>query len=372
MTDSSPLISVLMPSLNVGPYIRACIESVVNQTLENIEILCIDAGSTDGTLEVLREYEQADPRVQVIVSDVKSYGYQMNLGLRAARGQYIGIVETDDFADKNMYERLYETACEFNAQVIKANYYTYQTTPVEEDVFFERYAGFPYLEVLGEADRVRLIAGGPSIWSGIYQRDMLIDNNIDFLETPGASYQDTAFILKVWMAAKSVVLVKDAFLHYRTDNEDSSVHSAAKVYCVCDEMASAHEFMNQREEWRKQYSGAMWSRQADAYVWNYERIPDESKLPFLLRASEEFKRAEEIGELQEASFTPPLWAWVTQVKNDPQAFYEGQRAAAEQQASEPQVANEPSPEVGAPQATNLAQRGLAWLRRTVRGIVPKK
>ena len=95
MTDSSPLISVLMPSLNVGPYIRACIESVVNQTLENIEILCIDAGSTDGTLEVLREYEQADPRVQVIVSDVKSYGYQMNLGLRAARGQYIGIVETE-------------------------------------------------------------------------------------------------------------------------------------------------------------------------------------------------------------------------------------------------------------------------------------
>lgn len=78
-----------MPSLNVASYIQECILSVINQSLSNIEILCIDAGSTDGTLEILREYQKSDSRVNVFVSDVKSYGAQVNLGIKIAkRGIY--------------------------------------------------------------------------------------------------------------------------------------------------------------------------------------------------------------------------------------------------------------------------------------------
>ena len=91
-----PMVSVLMPSLNVAPYIRQCMESVIGQTLQEIEILCIDAGSADGTAEVLREYAGKDPRVTLLHSDVKSYGHQINMGLENATGEYIGIVETDD------------------------------------------------------------------------------------------------------------------------------------------------------------------------------------------------------------------------------------------------------------------------------------
>ena len=89
-----PKVSVIMPSLNVGRFIRECIASVSKQTLEDIEIICVDAGSTDGTLELLEYAAQLDHRIQVVRSDKKSYGYQMNLGLDAARGEYIGIVET--------------------------------------------------------------------------------------------------------------------------------------------------------------------------------------------------------------------------------------------------------------------------------------
>ena len=108
--NNQPKVSVVMPSLNVALYIRECIESVLNQTLKDIEIICVDAGSTDGTLEILKEYADKDPRISIINSDRKSYGYQMNLGMDAAAGEYMGIVETDDIADFDMFETLYNAA----------------------------------------------------------------------------------------------------------------------------------------------------------------------------------------------------------------------------------------------------------------------
>ena len=67
-----PKVSILMPSLNSGAFIRECMDSVVNQSLHDIEIICVDAGSTDGTLAILREYEKNDPRIRLIISDKKS------------------------------------------------------------------------------------------------------------------------------------------------------------------------------------------------------------------------------------------------------------------------------------------------------------
>lgn len=95
-------ISVILPSLNVESYIKQCINSVINQTLDDIEIICVDAGSTDGTLEILGDYVNKDSRVKLIHSNKKSYGYQMNLGIKEANGEYIAIVETDDFIKNTM------------------------------------------------------------------------------------------------------------------------------------------------------------------------------------------------------------------------------------------------------------------------------
>ena len=90
--DYNIKISVILPSLNVGTYIEECLHSVIKQTLTDIEIICVDAGSTDGTLEILEKYAAEDERITVIRATKKSYGYQMNLGIDAARGEYIGIV----------------------------------------------------------------------------------------------------------------------------------------------------------------------------------------------------------------------------------------------------------------------------------------
>ena len=115
-------VSVIMPSLNVAPYIRECLESVVNQSLNDIEIICVDAGSTDGTREIIAEYAKNDQRIRCIDSDMKSYGHQVNLGIEAAIGDYIAVLETDDYIDTCMYEKLYDTASVYDLDYIKSDF----------------------------------------------------------------------------------------------------------------------------------------------------------------------------------------------------------------------------------------------------------
>ncbi len=119
----SAKVSVLVPTLNSSEFIEECLGSVIGQTLQELEILCIDAGSTDGTIEKIKEYEVIDSRVRLILSDQKSYGYQLNLGISQAEGEYIGIVESDDSIEKDMFFCLYKIACKYKADYVKADYY---------------------------------------------------------------------------------------------------------------------------------------------------------------------------------------------------------------------------------------------------------
>ena len=103
-------VSIIIPTYNVEMYLVECMESVVNQTLKDIEIICINDGSTDGSLEILKSYAQKDDRIVLVDKENGGYGIGMNIGLDKATGEYIGIVEPDDFIPLNMYSDLYEKA----------------------------------------------------------------------------------------------------------------------------------------------------------------------------------------------------------------------------------------------------------------------
>jgi glycosyltransferase involved in cell wall biosynthesis len=110
-------ISVVVPVYNVEKYLKECIDSIINQTLEDIEIICVNDGSTDSSLEILNDYAKKDSRIIVINKSNSGYGHTMNMGLNAATGEYVGIIESDDFADKNMFEDLYKLAKEYDADI---------------------------------------------------------------------------------------------------------------------------------------------------------------------------------------------------------------------------------------------------------------
>lgn len=129
-----PKVTVVIPCLNSIDYLCTCVDSVINQTLSNIEIICVDAGSTDGTLETLQEYVAIDHRLHIIHSPKKSYGYQMNLGFQAARGEYIGIVESDDYVEPVMFEKLYNLAKSNHLDLAKSGFFNHYSEPVARDI----------------------------------------------------------------------------------------------------------------------------------------------------------------------------------------------------------------------------------------------
>jgi glycosyltransferase involved in cell wall biosynthesis len=115
-----PVISVIIPVYNTAPYLGRCLESVCGQSLWNIEVICVNDGSTDTSLEILREHEKADRGVRIInVAENRGAGAARNAGMEAARGEYLGFVDSDDFIAVDFYELLYQKAKEKHADIVK-------------------------------------------------------------------------------------------------------------------------------------------------------------------------------------------------------------------------------------------------------------
>lgn len=289
-------VSVILPSLNVATYIRKTLESVLNQTLKNIEVICVDAGSTDGTLEILYEYEKIDDRIKIILSDMKSYGYQVNLGMKQAVGQYVAIVDTDDMISRDMYKVLYDIAIEKNADFVKADYSEFIETnncilikkvvPIVTDEKL-------YNRILNITEEQQCFQ--PQItatWSGIYKRKFIEENNILHNETKGASYQDTGFWFQTYAFASKAYFVNQPFYMYRVDNPNSSVCSKDKVFCICDEFDFVWEILEKNglfEQFGNTFSFVFYRK----YKRNLERIDKEYHLLFLRHFSEDFWKLKE-------------------------------------------------------------------------------
>ena len=125
-------VSIIIPTYNVEMYLVECMESVIHQTLKDIEIICINDGSTDGSLEILKSYAQKDDRIVLVDKENGGYGIAMNIGLEKATGEYIGIVEPDDFVKLDMYESLYQIAKDNDLDFVKADFYRFKRTDEDD------------------------------------------------------------------------------------------------------------------------------------------------------------------------------------------------------------------------------------------------
>ena len=291
-----PKVSIIVPIYNVEEYLRECLSSLINQTLRDIEIICINDGSTDTSLQILKEYQFKDKRIKVIVKENSGYGASMNKGLEIASGEYIGIVESDDFADSKMFEDLYNLAKEKNADIVKSDWFEY-TTSTNSARKTGKIALFPENKNFNVKDNPKILKIQPSIWSAIYKREFLTKNNIKFLETPGASYQDTSFNFKVLAAAKRIVFTNKAYLYYRQDNVNSSVKSKSKVYAICDEYEEITKFLNENKELKPYVNTYKLVKEYANYIWNLKRIAKEFRKEFIEKMSETFSIYRKNGEI---------------------------------------------------------------------------
>lgn len=115
-------VSIIVPCYNVAPYVDACMDSLVRQTLRDIEIICVNDGSTDGTPALLRAWEERDSRVRVIDRENGGLSVARNTGMELASGEYIGFVDPDDYVEHSMYARLLEEARRHDAEITACGY----------------------------------------------------------------------------------------------------------------------------------------------------------------------------------------------------------------------------------------------------------
>ena len=322
-TILNPKVSVVIPSLNSRAYIRECIESVLEQTLEDIEVFCVDAGSTDGTVDILNEYAALDKRIIIIHSEKKSYGYQMNLGIKAARGEYLAIVESDDYIIPNTYQELYKVAKEKNIEVLKADFRIFIGEKNNHKFTFRKIVSNNnyYNKILDPYKDIKVFDCNNVPWSGLYSLKFLKDNNILLNETPGASYQDNGLWFQCFTQSHRIYFYNKSYYRLRRDNPESSIYSKNKVFCMCEEYDFIREFLNKDIVLKERFAPICAYKRFANYMWTLGRISEEFKLLFLKRFADDFKKLEANGEIEPDLFNKDQWDKLQWIMKDPEDYY---------------------------------------------------
>lgn len=277
---TNPKVSVVVPVYNVEKYLKECLDSILAQTLKEIEIICINDGSTDSSGKILDEYAKKDSRIVVIHKKNSGYGHTMNIGLDRAKGDYIGIVESDDFIEENMFETLYYHIKKDDLDIVRCNYYHYNSSKGQNILNDNNF--LPLNKILNPLEDKIVFYQAPAIWVNLVKRSLIKDNQIRFLHTPGASFQDTSFAFKLYSVAKRIKIIDDAMLHYRIDNQGSSVRSLGKVFCVNDEYAEILRFTKEKNIY-DDLRYVIPKIKFACYRWNHNRVAIRYRILFISR-----------------------------------------------------------------------------------------
>ena len=310
-------VSIILPSLNVASYIKKCLKSVSEQTLQDIEIICVDGKSSDGTREIIAEYAARDQRIQIISTEQRSVGKQMNLGIGVAKGEYIGVVETDDYVASDMYEELYRAAKENQAQVVLRDYQAFWGSGKNQQILNKSIARKgQYLRIIFPKKEQDVFKNDMSIWTGIYQREFLLKNNIWQNETPGAAYQDTGFWFQAFACADRLLYLSGAEkgYRYRLDNPGSSVHNLQQAFVICEEFAFIRKELVRRGLF-DEFKNIFYAIQFNRYIWNYLRIDSSHQLKFL------HKFREDMLDIGRGGFPDQQQELLDEIINSPEVFH---------------------------------------------------
>ena len=225
-TTMRPDVSIILPIYNTARYLEQCLQSIAEQTLENIEVICVDDGSTDESPSIMDRFAERDDRFVVVRKENGGYGKAVNVGIEHAHGAYVGIVEPDDYIDVRMYQTLLDAAERHDCpDIVKSAYWRV----CDADTPNEHLLPANYLHCMKAVDSPFVLADDaeflfhhPSIWSAVYSRAFLDEFGIRMHEIPGAGWADNPWLIETLAQARSIVYVDECLYYYREFNLGSS------------------------------------------------------------------------------------------------------------------------------------------------------
>ena len=229
-------VSVIIPVYNAAQYLERCLDSVINQTLKDIEIICINDCSTDNSLEILEEYASKDNRIKIIdFKENKGVAAARNAGINEAQGEYIGFVDPDDYIDSDFYAQLYKKAYETKADIVKGN-----------DINVVYCDGTKKMLPQNESIKEHKINFWVQFTTAIFKKDFLIKNNIEFPEEMNVC-EDIVFVTKSAILTNLIEIVPNANYYYirRDDSLDSNQYNSQKIDSVINYVRTITNFIKE-------------------------------------------------------------------------------------------------------------------------------
>jgi glycosyltransferase involved in cell wall biosynthesis len=294
-----PKVSIILPIYNAEEYLEECLDSIINQTLKDIEIICVNDGSKDNSLAIIQKYASLDERIKIIDKSNSGYGHTMNIGLEKATGEYIGIVEPDDYIALDMYETLYNNAIEKDLDLVKADFYRFKGT-IDNRTFF--YAKLDltdkyYNKILNPTENLDIFKLVMNTWSGIYKKSFIEKYHIRHNETAGASFQDNGFWFQTFMFAERVYFLNKPFYMNRRDNPNSSVKNRSKVFAMQHEYEFIRSIIEANKDILEKFIPIWTFKKFQNYYFTYRRIDETFEKEFLQVFQSEFKELLEKNEI---------------------------------------------------------------------------
>jgi len=217
----SPLVSVIIPVYNVEKYLRQCLDSVVNQTLKDIEIICVDDGSTDGSLDILNDYASKDDRFIIITQENKHAGVARNVGIEKSSGKYLSFLDSDDFFELTMLEDMYNLGEKDNSDIVVCGWNNYDNQAKKvtrkhgiESKFINK---SPFTPEDIKEDIFTFCKPNP--WTKLYRKSLFIDNDLHFEDF--ISCNDLTCVCTSLFLANKISILNKQCINYRSNQTDN-------------------------------------------------------------------------------------------------------------------------------------------------------
>lgn len=238
-------LSIIVPVYNVEKYLPKCLESLIKQTLKDIEIICVNDGSMDNSLAILKEFASKDSRIKIIDNQHQGVAKTRNTGIEQSTGEYIGFVDSDDYIDIDFFEKLYNSATKSNSDIAIASILKHKN-------FFNIYnAKYTKEETaITIQDKIKLCEDKKHFffyaWNKIYHSGFIKENNIKFSE--GQIYEDVMFAIKALYYSNKIISVYGTKYHYiehensltkYKDKTGEKEHDLIKAYSELQEFCNS-------------------------------------------------------------------------------------------------------------------------------------
>ena len=222
-------VSVIVPVYNTEKYLRRCLDSLVNQTLKEIEIIIINDCSTDNSKNILDEYEKKYQNIKVFHNKTnKGIGYNRNLGIKKASGEFIGFIDSDDWVEKNMFEKMYNKAKRDNLDLVICNYFR-KLMKEDELIDIESDFNIKYFDNTSlEKSPNLLLYINTAPWNKLYKKELI--ENVKFPED--LKYEDAVFVMESLAEAKNIGMVEDKLNYYLVRSKSETTVMNEKVFDI--------------------------------------------------------------------------------------------------------------------------------------------